>query len=65
MSTEDVLFQIQKFLVCDRLNGVQIILCVFHFSCSVILSHTAHTMILNQCSAEYPLCKPSLYYQEY
>lgn len=65
MSTKDMLFQIQKFLVCGRLNVVQIILCVFYFSCIVILSHTAHIMIFNQCSAEYPLCKPSLYHREY
>jgi len=54
VSTKDVLFEIQSgsevkemdcyvqnFLVWDRLNAVQIILCVFHFSCSVILSHTS------------------------
>jgi hypothetical protein len=54
MPTKDVLFVIQSgsevkeracyvqnFLVWDRLNIVQIVLCVFHFSYSVILSHTS------------------------
>jgi hypothetical protein len=53
MSTKDVLFEIQSgsevnemacyvqnFLVWDRLNIVQIILCAYHFSCSVLLSNT-------------------------
>jgi hypothetical protein len=54
MPTKDVLFEIQSwsevkeracyvqnFLVWDRLNVVQIILRVFHFSRSVIRGHTS------------------------
>jgi hypothetical protein len=52
----------QNFLVWDRLDVVQFILCVFHFSRNVT---QAHTMILNPYNATYPLYKPSLNHQEY